>query len=48
MLVKEIPLAQEHHVRGSEEAAFGSKRIGCIELPKALSTGIADLIEGKE
>lgn len=46
LLVEEIDIVSEHHVRGSEEAAFGSKRIGCVELPKPLVKGIADLIEG--
>jgi hypothetical protein len=47
MLIQEIDLNSEHFVRGSEEAAFGSKRIGCVELPKPLKNGIEDLIDGK-
>lgn len=46
LLVEEISITSEHYVRGSEEAAFGSKRIGCVELPKPLIKGIQDLVEG--
>lgn len=40
-------MASEHHVRSSEEADFGRKRIGCVELPKPLIHGITELVEGK-
>lgn len=46
--VREIEFNTEHHVRGSEEASFGSKRIGCVELPKPLRNGIEDLIEDQD
>ncbi|KAG2203927.1 hypothetical protein INT47_007510 [Mucor saturninus] len=48
LLVEEISITSEHYVRGSEEAAFGSKRIGCVELPKPLIKGIQDLVEGQD
>ncbi|KAI9027193.1 mitochondrial small ribosomal subunit Rsm22-domain-containing protein [Phycomyces nitens] len=34
-------------VRGSPEAEFGRKRIGCVHLPKPLAKGILDLIEAQ-
>lgn len=46
ILVEEIAIQTDHYVRGSEEAAFGSKRIGCVELPKPLMKSIQDLVEG--
>ncbi|KAI8095817.1 mitochondrial small ribosomal subunit Rsm22-domain-containing protein [Thamnidium elegans] len=48
IIVEEININSEHYVRGSEEAAFGSKRIGCVELPKPLMKGIQDLVEGQD
>ncbi|KAI7872960.1 mitochondrial small ribosomal subunit Rsm22-domain-containing protein [Spinellus fusiger] len=41
-------LTSEHHVRGSPEAEFGKKRIGCVHLPKALSQSISDLIDKQQ
>jgi hypothetical protein len=46
LVAKEINVTSEHHVRNSEEANFGRKRIGCVELPKPLIKGIAELVEG--
>jgi hypothetical protein len=46
LLVQEITVSTDPHVRGSEEADFGRKRIGCVELPKPLIKSISDLIEG--
>ena len=46
LVAKEINVTSEHHVRNSEEADFGRKRIGCVELPKPLITGITELVEG--
>ena len=48
LVAKEINVTSEHHVRNSEEANFGRKRIGCVELPKPLIKGIAELVEGQE
>lgn len=31
-------------VRGSAEASFGRKRIGCVQLPSSLKTAIQDII----
>ncbi|KAI8087978.1 mitochondrial small ribosomal subunit Rsm22-domain-containing protein [Gilbertella persicaria] len=48
LLVKEINVSNEPYTRGSEEAEFGRKRIGCVQLPKSLVNGITDLIEGQD
>ncbi|KAL9540658.1 hypothetical protein MBANPS3_009557 [Mucor bainieri] len=48
LIAKEISVASEHHVRSSEEADFGRKRIGCVELPKPLIHGITELVEGQD
>ncbi|OBZ86296.1 Methyltransferase-like protein 17, mitochondrial [Choanephora cucurbitarum] len=48
ILIKEIETSDEPVVRGSEEANFGRKRIGCVELPKPLIQTISDLIEGHD
>ncbi|KAI8996926.1 mitochondrial small ribosomal subunit Rsm22-domain-containing protein [Pilobolus umbonatus] len=45
LLVKEATLSSDPVLRGSEEASFGSKRIGAVELPKPLVNAITDLIE---
>ncbi|KAI9361011.1 mitochondrial small ribosomal subunit Rsm22-domain-containing protein [Pilaira anomala] len=48
ILVEEISIQTDHYVRSSEEATFGSKRIGCVELPKPLMKGIQDLVDGQD
>ncbi|KAI8644418.1 mitochondrial small ribosomal subunit Rsm22-domain-containing protein [Parasitella parasitica] len=48
LLATEISVSSTHHVRSSEEADFGRKRIGCVELPKPLIKGITDLVEGQD
>ncbi|KAI8353357.1 mitochondrial small ribosomal subunit Rsm22-domain-containing protein [Blakeslea trispora] len=48
VLVKEVDHSDTPVVRGSEEADFGRKRIGCVELPKPLIKSITDLIEGHD
>ncbi|SAM00979.1 hypothetical protein [Absidia glauca] len=37
--------SSEGYTRGSIEADFGRKRIGCVDLPKPLIQGINDLVE---
>ncbi|KAI7905856.1 mitochondrial small ribosomal subunit Rsm22-domain-containing protein [Cokeromyces recurvatus] len=48
LLVKEITINSVPYVRGSKEAAFGSKRMGCVELPKPMIQSITDIIEGHD
>ncbi|CEJ04110.1 hypothetical protein RMCBS344292_18078 [Rhizopus microsporus] len=43
--VQEISIDSEPVVRGSEEASFGRKRIGCVELPRSLIQGVDQIIE---
>ncbi|KAG1048462.1 hypothetical protein G6F43_009146 [Rhizopus delemar] len=49
-LVQEIPLGsvETPFTRGSEEAKFGRKRIGCVELPSSLISGVNALIDQQQ
>lgn len=49
-MVQEIPLGsvETPFTRGSEEAKFGRKRIGCVELPSSLISGVNALIDQQQ
>ncbi|KAI9475794.1 MAG: mitochondrial small ribosomal subunit Rsm22-domain-containing protein [Benjaminiella poitrasii] len=48
LLVNEVKVTPSSYTRGSEEAAFGRKRMGCVELPKPMIECITNMIEGQD